>query len=553
MAVSVPDTLTAHRATPITTTLEEETSHISDSMYSNIVRIIAHTTDFDFKMPFKIDGTATFSGTGFFINDRGDIMTCAHVVSEASHVYIEIPSEGKRQYSAKIMGVCPFFDLAIIHVEDYNNSSHCELDERLRYDGSDLVQSGDETLALGFPLGQDNLKVTRGIISGQQLRMYQIDTPINHGNSGGPLLKNGKVIGINGAGMMFANNIGYAVPISRYYMIEKELHKPKNLIHFPEVFGFEYQLTSKELLDFYGYGNGHHASEKSLPGPSGVCVKKVFKGSPIHKCSGIKAGTVISSINGISIDNYGEFDKRWMRQKMTWDNILCTLALDQNVTVGYYPKPSAGKANSHFHTHEFVLKADYKMPVRHMYSVFEEIPYEVIAGIVVMPLTLNHLKHSLAMNMRGLSTDKYKKVENRHKARLIISSVLMGSYISTLHIVKESEIITHVNNIEVGTVEEFRDAVRHVSLKNGKYFIELKTENKNIVVLPVERILAEEGNLQSVYKYAPSAIVSALESIIKKKTVASKKPRLSSNHTIKVTTNRRSKAVLNTLRTQLPS
>jgi S1-C subfamily serine protease len=202
---------------------------IPDSMYSNIVRIVAHTTDFDFELPFKINGTATFSGTGFFINSNGDILTCAHVVSNASHVYIEIPSEGKQQYAATVLGVCPFFDLAVIHIEMYKNSTCCELEEPNPAD-INAVQSGDETYALGFPLGQDNLKVTKGIISGQQMRMYQIDTPINPGNSGGPLLKNGRVIGVNGAGMLFANNIGYAVPIARYFMLKEEMHRHTSFI-----------------------------------------------------------------------------------------------------------------------------------------------------------------------------------------------------------------------------------------------------------------------------------------------------------------------------------
>ena len=48
-----------------------------------------------------------------------------------------------------------------------------------------------------FPLGQENLKYTKGIISGRQKSSIQTDTPINPGNSGGPLLLDGKVIGIN--------------------------------------------------------------------------------------------------------------------------------------------------------------------------------------------------------------------------------------------------------------------------------------------------------------------------------------------------------------------
>ena len=46
---------------------ESDNSIVSPEMYSNIVRIISHTTEFDFEMPFKINGTATFTGTGFFI------------------------------------------------------------------------------------------------------------------------------------------------------------------------------------------------------------------------------------------------------------------------------------------------------------------------------------------------------------------------------------------------------------------------------------------------------------------------------------------------------
>ena len=93
------------------------------------------------------------------------------VVQDASHVYIEIPNEGKKQYKAQVLGICPFFDIAIIRILDYQNTHCCTLDEGIGHSDSDAaVKSGDETYALGFPLGQDNLKVTKGIVSGQQQR-----------------------------------------------------------------------------------------------------------------------------------------------------------------------------------------------------------------------------------------------------------------------------------------------------------------------------------------------------------------------------------------------
>ena len=80
--------------------------------YKNVVRIISHDIEFDYLMPFKSSHTTTSSGTGFFIDNKGHILTCSHCVENATHVYVEIPSEGDKKYEVKIKGVCPYFDIA---------------------------------------------------------------------------------------------------------------------------------------------------------------------------------------------------------------------------------------------------------------------------------------------------------------------------------------------------------------------------------------------------------------------------------------------------------
>ena len=313
-------------------------ANVSDTIYNTIVRIVVHEAEFDFELPFKIKGNRSSSGTGFFIDKEGHILTCSHVVQSASHVYVEIPNEGKKQFKAHVLGICPFFDLAMIKIEDYTNKDYCQLYNKNHRD----IKSGDETYALGFPLGQDNLKVTKGIISGQQHNMYQIDTPINPGNSGGPLIKNNLVIGVNGAGIMFANNIGYAVPISRFFLIQDLIYTKKRLIHYPEIFGFEYQRTTQEFIDYLNYTcdapnktentstrKRSVSKKKSMKQNTktthtckcgGIFVKQTFKHSPI---SGIKMqqGDIVCGINGSSIDHYGEFNERWMNQKMDMSNM----------------------------------------------------------------------------------------------------------------------------------------------------------------------------------------------------------------------------------------
>lgn len=489
---------------------------INPDYYHSIVRIVSHETQFDYSYPFKIRGDEESSGTGFFIDNQGHVLTCAHVVEGASRVYVQIPSIGKQEYEAVTLGVCPFFDLALIRIKSlnpprrgkdiwYRSKNFCKLHNaatyRSRRRGDEWVKSGDETYALGFPLGQTNLKVTKGIISGQQFRTYQIDTPINPGNSGGPLIKGDHVIGVNSAGMMFSNNIGYAVPISRYFLIKDQLHKPQNIIHYPEVFGFEYQRTSDEFQRFLGI----EATKSS----GGVYIKRIFKNSPVSK-TGLKAGDILFRLNGIEIDQYGEFDKRWMNQKMTFENILATIPLGQKVPIQYWD----GKKRTVCET-TFEMQS-YKMPIRTRYPVFESIEYAVVAGLVIVPVTLNHLRHG---SVFGRSR-KYKRTEHRHEPRLIVPTILSGSYAASTKIVKKNETIAEVNGKPTHTIDQLRkhilQCVTPKEQSGGEPHITILTEERNYLVIPVSRILEDEARLQKDYKYPEDKSTRELRDIVKR-------------------------------------
>lgn len=516
-----------------TITHSELAKHVPDDIYHTIVRIVVHATEFDFELPFKIKGNQLSSGTGFFIDKQGHILTCSHVVQDASHVYIEIPNEGKKQYKAQVLGICPFFDIAIIRILDYQNTHCCTLDEAIGHSvGDAAVKSGDETYALGFPLGQDNLKVTKGIVSGQQQRMYQIDTPINPGNSGGPLLKNGKVIGINGAGVLLANNIGYAVPIARYFLVKDLMYEPKRLVHYPELFGFEYQRTCQEFIDFFGYkcggseeeavspargskraskpANGRRSLRRSSPVKTatkstggcktgGIYVKRTFRKSPIA-ATRMQEGDFVCALNGVSVDHYGEFDQRWMNQKMDMSNMLSTLPLGKKVTVDFWSNKKKQRVQK-----RFVMK-EYAMPIRQVYPQFETVDYEVLGGVVVMPLTLNHLE---GLFVQGSFT-KYKDIERRHEPKLLVSAVLMGSYLAQQRTLVPNEVLKEVNDCKVSTMADLRQALAKPLRKGKRHYLKLFTEDRNTAILPLETLHKEEPHLQEVYKYAPSKVLGRL-------------------------------------------
>ena len=495
----------------------EINANVSDSIYNTIVRIVVHEAEFDFDLPFKIKGNRTASGTGFFIDNKGHILTCSHVVQNASHVYIEIPKEGKNQYKAHVLGICPHFDIAMIRIEDYTNQEFCKLHEA----NDSNIKPGDETYALGFPLGQDNLKVTKGIISGQQHNMYQIDTPINPGNSGGPLIKNNLVIGINGAGILLANNIGYAVPISRYFAVKDLLYEQKRLIHYPEIFGFEFQRTNQDFIDFFGYSceatvpkrrsskartsrrshkNGGLKELPPIQQCGGVYVKRTFKKSPVDGIH-MKRGDIVCAVNGVKVDQYGEFSQRWMNQKMDMSNMLCSLPLNHKVEVKFWSAKTQTLQQKQF------LLREYDMPIRRVFPEFEKdvVDYEVFGGMVVMPLTLNHVR---GWGRSGLQ--KYRKIENRHEAKVVLSAILMGSALAISKTIADKEVLDEVNDCKVRTLKEFRKALRKPISKKGKKYVKLVTEDNNVSIVALATLLKEEAHLQSVYKYEPSLLLKTL-------------------------------------------
>ncbi|CAM3585705.1 MULTISPECIES: S1C family serine protease [Saccharibacillus] len=154
-------------------------------------------------------------GSGFLYNDRGDILTNAHVVSGFTDV--TVTTSGSEEMSGTVIGIGEETDVAVVRVADLAGVEPLEL--KLEAE----AEIGDEVLALGSPLGLQNT-VTTGIVSGVDRTfdiapyyyegLYQISAPIAPGNSGGPLVDRttGQVLGINSA-VTDEGGIGFSIPV----------------------------------------------------------------------------------------------------------------------------------------------------------------------------------------------------------------------------------------------------------------------------------------------------------------------------------------------------
>jgi len=148
-------------------------------------------------------------GTGFFINNNGYILTNEHVVR--GEVQPSVKTRDGRAILGKVIAVDKDLDLALVQT-GVNGSPWLAMADKSEIDiGSDVI-------AIGTPEGLD-WSISKGIVSAVRQSgnsvLIQTDTPINHGNSGGPLISvtNGKVVGINAFGIKksVAEGLNFAV------------------------------------------------------------------------------------------------------------------------------------------------------------------------------------------------------------------------------------------------------------------------------------------------------------------------------------------------------
>ena len=160
-------------------------------------------------------------GSGFFLNEQGYLITNYHVIEKETKLEVtvfqkvETGFEKKKFKKVKIEAINPFVDLALLKIEDLE-------DTKLKYvslGGIGDIKVGEQVFAIGNPLGLERT-VTDGVISTKNrafegLIYIQTNADINPGNSGGPLFNlGGEVVGVTNMGYIFFGGLGFAIPVN---------------------------------------------------------------------------------------------------------------------------------------------------------------------------------------------------------------------------------------------------------------------------------------------------------------------------------------------------
>jgi len=282
--------------------------------FDSVIKVFVSTSKPNYMMPWQQNRQENCTGSAFVINPVGGkrvMLTNAHVVRDSATVRVRRHG-GSEKWAAQVLTVNDTCDLALITVDD-----------DLFWEGLPALDISDSlpelyetTMVIGYPMGGDNICVTRGVVSRvttltyedakfflptRELIAIQLDAAINSGNSGGPALdESGRIVGVAFSGYAgSADNIGYIIPypvISNFLKLFARTGESTTICDL----GFAYMLCENPSL----------RSKHKLKHPdSGVLVTRVSPMGAATK-AGLKANDILCSIGGSTIGNDGTIDFR---------------------------------------------------------------------------------------------------------------------------------------------------------------------------------------------------------------------------------------------------
>jgi S1-C subfamily serine protease len=273
-------------------------------------------------------GGGTGAATGVVLTSSGTVLTNNHVIRGAGSIRVTVPSTG-RTYNATVAGYSVVKDVALLELQDATGL------QTVRTGNSNTVRVGHRVRAVGNA-GGEGLTIKSGRVTGlgqsitvndassplKLVGLIETTAPLRFGDSGGPLLSNGRVIGISAAasgGAFFRGaGQGYAIPINRALQIAEQIEAGRRSASV-HVGPTAFLGVSVEQV-----GGGE---------PSGALVRGVASGSPAAR-AGIGVNDVIVAFAGKRVSSPAALR-----------GIILRMSPGQNVRLAWID-PSAGRTSA---------------------------------------------------------------------------------------------------------------------------------------------------------------------------------------------------------------
>ncbi|WP_294952403.1 trypsin-like peptidase domain-containing protein [Sulfurovum sp.] len=454
----------------LTASLQQE-----DITKQAIVKIYTVSKVLNYQEPWN-SSTRSSTGSGAIISGHR-ILTNAHVVE--NHTFIEVERYGQRKrYIAKVKFVSHQADLALLEVKD-----------EAFFKGVTPLQFGklpnieQKIVVYGYPMGGSTLSATIGVVSriehhryahsGESFLAIQVDAAVNPGNSGGPALSNGKIIGVVMQVIRRSQNIGYLVPVIMVKHFLKDV-KDGKCDGFADL-GLTTQNMENPALRHY-----YHLDENE----TGKLIAEIVYNSSLNGVA--RKGDILTAIDGHKIENDGTIAFRPheytdFNYYVDRDQMFQTVKLD----IVRQGKKMQIDANLTHTADDILLVKTTRYDVMPTYYIY--------GGYVFSPLTRNLLlstnRNRLALSYFATQWPTKKKKEVVVLLKVLASDISRGN---------NNVGMWPIEKLNGETFDSFQTFFERLSTDQGKYII---LEDKDGVRMVIDREDAQKKQADILQKY----------------------------------------------------
>jgi len=452
-----------------------EYSAISQDFSKSIVKIYGNYNPWDYESPWQKVGIYPGVGTGCVIQGK-KIITNAHLVANAVFIEVQFSGESKK-YMAKPLFINNIADLALLEVENQNF-----LESTVPLDLGELPEVLDDISVYGFPIGGEQMSITKGVVSRIEFGTYaqsyisllhgQIDAAVNPGNSGGPVMKNGKCIGIIMQTNTNAENTSYFVPTPVINHFLEDV-KDGKLDGIPNDLIYIQQMQNEFLRKYYGMSDEQ----------TGVRITKIIPDSPCKDL--LFENDLILAIDGKEIDNNNMFVFR-NNERMDVNYLLYTKQVGETIN---YKVLRNGK----------ILTVPVKLTKKigdgslvPLYEYDKQPTYFIIAGILFQPLTFNLM--SIYQLTPRISKYFYDNSDENIKEIVLLTKILPNRLTSGYEYLSVS-VVKKVNGIKI---TDMKTLIKAFEKNTNKYHI-IDLEDNYQIILERDKIIELNNLILEMY------------------------------------------------------
>ena len=429
---------------------------------TSIVQARVVCTEYDEQVPSRILGSSEYTGTCFRVDHRlfpfGEkvlFLTNFHVCDNADErrVHLRTASMGKNALTGYVEAVVPQLDCAVISVCQEHDRWYLDEDPREWIEAITVAPlcldristTMHQVSTIGFPQGLEE-QLSSGWLAGRgsdDMDMLQLNISINSGNSGGPLFdKNGKVIGICTATLNESEGIAFAVPIfSVLSYFEKYYESPFG--RFPQ-WGFELMPMTDAFAEEYNI--------RSV----GAVVNTVIKRGVLQK------GDVLHAIdNGnfrVELDRFGLIRDETRGSKITVHNTEFLMRLTPGKVKLVFTRKGVC---STVHCAPSVI--DYK--VVDTYREWNPPQWYAFGDMTLQSLSKNLLTDEAMTAEKLVDLVEHLKRTRCLKETVVVSYVKPGSYLSSLELPQEFDVVSKIGRCRVRGMEHCRELLEDVRVR----------------------------------------------------------------------------------------